>query len=206
MMKFARYRLPLTVLFFCCGVALFALASCGGAPPPGKPETELDSPFIPHARERVPMLAVWLQSDGMRRVSDQRAPSLRYAIWEDGTVVFANDPKEWGSGLRRGKLGVDQVARIKEQIAGSGIFGLQRTHALVPDAPAMCMAVRLEGKKQVLYWDEREMPSYGINIAPTADDLEFIRCWKFVNRVGVGARPPGSEAVAETFLPPKEWR
>lgn len=64
--------------------------------------------------------------------------------------------------------------------------------------------VDLDGK-QLLYWDERESPGYGININPKPHDLEFKRCWKAVNHLGVVALPDEGEVVKERVQIPKSW-
>lgn len=188
------------------GISLLALLLGGCQPLADRPNAGLESPSIPHPRDPVPMLAVWLQSDGMGAVNQQKAPSLRYAVWEDGRLIFAADSRQWGSAMRMGQLDANQLARLKARVANSGVFTLKRTAALVPDAPTICMAIRMDGREQVLYWDERVTRNYGINTNPAPDDREFMRCWKQLNLAGLAARPRSSSAVNATFLPPKEWR
>ncbi|MCW1913596.1 hypothetical protein OJ996_08420 [Luteolibacter sp. GHJ8] len=152
------------------------------------------------------MFAVWLRSDGMRLVKDRKAPSLRFAIWEDGRVIRADDPRTWGSPLREGRLSPEQVTELKARMAGSGVFALKRTNAAVPDAPLHAMVVNLEGQRQILHWDEREIPNYGINISPNADDLAFMRCWKALNRAGTAVKPQGLKRAGDSFVfEPRSW-
>lgn len=55
---------------------------------------------IPLGAKR-PLVAVWSDSQGFKAGS---APALRIAVWEDGRVLFASDPKKWGSDLLEGKI------------------------------------------------------------------------------------------------------
>ena len=160
-------------------------------PPPGKPSGEEDRPF----------LALWQQTGG--RGSD--GPSVRFAVWADGRVVYAGDPGRWGGEVRRGKLSAARVARLKAAVADTGVFDLKGTCYLVPDAPIDCLMVELGGKKQMLYWDEVEAAGYGINIAPKPQHLEFKRCWKAVNHLGQVALPDDGEAAKEPMRVPQSW-
>ena len=154
-------------------------------------------------RDDRPLVAAWRQYDGRRAASE--APYLRFAIWADGRALFADDPSKWSHELRRGKISETRVARLKAALSDTGIFELKRTSYLVPSAPKDCLMVDLDGKQQLLYWDERESPGYGININPEPHDLEFMRCWKAVNHLGVVALPDAGEVVKERVQIPKSW-
>lgn len=103
-------------------------------------------------------------------------------------------------------ISAEEIARLKEVIAETGVLDLKRTSALVPDAPIDCMLVDLGDRPQLLLWDERESPNYGINIDPTPDDLKFIATWKAVNRLALAARPKESEPFTERFDMDDSWR
>jgi hypothetical protein len=154
--------------------------------------------------EDRPFLALWQRSNG-RRGSDSKPPFLRFAVWADGRVLFAKDPGKWGSELQRGKLSSVRVARLKAALSDSGIFDLKGTCYLVPDAPVDCLIVDLGGKQEMLYWDERERPGYGINVNPKPHHLEFKRCWKAINHLALVALPDEGEAVKTPFPVPKSW-
>ena len=157
------------------------------------------------------------------------------AIWDDGRIVFAKDPrtveleapagkaprgkatgkriqnqgareKEWTHELYEGAISADDLARLKKAIADTGVFVLKRTSALVPDAPWDYILVDIGGRQQLLAWDEHEHPNYGININPTPDDKKFIATWKEINRLALAARPTESTRVRELFQPPDSWR
>ena len=152
-----------------------------------------------------PFLAIWRDSEGLHRGSE--APYLRIAIWNDGRIVFAKDPGKWSHELREGRIDAAQLAELKQAVEKTGVFELKGNCYLVPDAPVDCVMVEVGGKQQMLYWDERETPGYGINIAPKEHHLKFIRCWKEVNRLALNAIPKESQPYTYRFQrPPQSWR
>lgn len=154
--------------------------------------------------EDRPFLALWRKHDGER--ANSQAPYLRFAIWEDGRVLFAKDPGKWGHEMRRGTIAAYRVALLKKALAETGAADLKGTCYLVPDAPCDCLMIALGDKKQMLYWDEVETAGYGINISPKPHHLEFKRCWKAVNNLALVACPDQFEAVNERFQkPPDSW-
>ena len=162
-----------------------------------------EGPESPIQVERAdrPFLALW-EEDGGR---GGHAPSLRFAFWSDGSVLFARDPEQWGHDLQQGKISQTRVARLKAALAESGVFPLKGTCYLVPDASTDCLLVDLGDKKQLLFWDEVEMPNYGINNDPTPTHLEFKRCWKAINRLGLVALPDEGDAVKKPIQIPRSW-
>ncbi len=182
----------LTTCFAWLGLA------CAPAPTPQAIVPAVRVAVAPGAEAR-PILALWEEPH------DPGPPGLRFAIWADGRVVSAVDPTRWDSGLRRGKIDPARVEALKTQLAASGVFDLQGTCYLVPGAPTDHLLVDLGDKQQMLFWDEREMPGYGINIDPKPHHREFIRCWKAVNQLGLAVLPPEAKPVAEPFVAPKSW-
>jgi hypothetical protein len=155
--------------------------------------------------EPTPFLAVWQDSGGMSR---NAAPFLRVAIWDDGRVLVAQDPKEWGHDLQQAQLSGEQVAQLKRAVLATGVFELSRTSYLVPDAPFDCLVVNFEGQHASLWWDERETLNYGANSAdPAPAYLRFKECWKAVNALAIAACPRASEPSPERFTEvPSTWR
>jgi hypothetical protein len=152
-----------------------------------------------------PFLAIWRDSEGLHQGSE--APFLRIAIWNDGRIVFAKDPGKWSHDLREGRIDAAQLAELKQAVQKTGVFELKGTCYLVPDAPVDCVMIEVGGKQQMLYWDERETPGYGINIAPKEQHLKFIRCWKEMNRLALDAIPKESQSYTNRFQrPPQSWR
>lgn len=156
------------------------------------------------AVEDRPFLAIWRDHDGNRTASG--APYLRIAIWNDGRILFAKDPKKWGHELFEGRIEAARIAELKKAIEGTGVFVLKGNCYLVPDAAVDCVMVDLGAKQQMLYWDEIESANYGINISPKARHRDFKRCWKEVNTLALGAIPKQSRPLEERFLPPNSWR
>jgi hypothetical protein len=152
-----------------------------------------------------PFLAIWQESDGSMRASD--APYLRIAIWDDGRIVFADEPTKWSHNLREGTVDAASLDQLKKAIEATGVFKLKGTCYLVPDAAVDCMMLDFGDKQQMLYWDEVESASYGINISPKPHHLEFKKCWKEINKLALAAIPKESEPYKVRFQrPPESWR
>jgi len=120
-------------------------------------------------------------------------------------MIFAEDPGAWGSPLREGRVRPEQLELLKARLADSGLFDLEGTCYLVPDAPVDCVVVSFDGQEQMLYWDERENPGYGINARLEQRHLEFIAAWKLVNAAALAARPAESTPLAGEFGVPPAW-
>jgi len=163
---------------------------------------EMDQPKDSAERMDRPFLAIWNKSRG----HDSRSPYLRIAIWDDGRIWFAMDPNKWSHSIRQGQIPADLIARLKEDILKTGVFDLKGYCYLVPDAPVDCLMLGFSGRSQMLYWDEREMPNYGINIDPKPHHLKFKECWKMVNKLALNVVPARSEPVSEGFRKaPRSW-
>jgi hypothetical protein len=147
-----------------------------------------------------PFFALWRSDHGWGG-----APALRFAFWNDGRVLFAKDSGKWGSELQQGRVASYRIERLKQALSASGVFTLKGNCYLVPDAGVDCLMVEVGDKKQMLYWDEVEAPGHGINIKPKPHHLEFIRCWKLLNSLGVVACPDQYEASKREFEPTKSW-
>lgn len=160
----------------------------------------------PGPKDEVPMLALWINSHGMR-AGESRGPELRFAIWEDGRVLCAKDPEKGGTTLCAGTITLEQVALLKKQVNASAIFSLKRYSYLVPDAPVHCLIANADGRQQILYWDERDTPNYGINVDLKPEAVAFKECWKQVKQAGLkrlNKELPELPAT-ESFQVPKSW-
>ncbi len=149
-----------------------------------------------------PFLAVWQRHSG-GAIGGGEGPYLRFAIWSDGRILFAKDPNKWAQQLRRGKISNSRVARLKAALADTGVFGLKGTCYMSLHGPLDCLMVDLGDKKQALYWDEN--PDYGIAFYLKPHHLDFKRCWKAVNHLGLVALPDDGEPVKDPFEVPKSW-
>ena len=145
--------------------------------------------FAANDLEARPFLAIWRDYDHQQY---SEAPYLRIAIWNDGRIVFASGDSKWSHELRHGKIGARSLAGLKKAIRATGVFELKGNCYLVPDAPVDCVMIDSGAKQQMLYWDEREMAGYGINIAPKPHHLTFTKCWKEVNKLSRAAIPEQS--------------
>jgi hypothetical protein len=155
----------------------------------------------PDPKDDHPFFALWHDSGR----GGGGAPALRFAFWNDGSVVFAKDPAKWGGELHRGRVASYRIDRLKKAISASDIFSLKGNCYLVPSGGVDCLIVQIGEKKQMLYWDEVELAGYGININPKPHHLEFMRCWKQLNSLGLVACPDQSEATLEKFAPGRSW-
>jgi hypothetical protein len=147
-----------------------------------------------------PFFALWRSDGGLGG-----APGLRFAFWNDGRVLFAKDSAKWNSELQQGRVAAYRIERLKQAISASGVFALKGNCYLVPDAGVDCLIVEIGDKKQMLYWDEIESPGHGINISPKPHHLEFFRCWKLLNSLGVVACPDQYERSTGKFEPARSW-
>ena len=171
----------------------------------GQIQTSMSWPRDKQSKQEVmnhPFLAVWQDDSG--GAIGGKGPFLRFAIWSDGRVLFSKDPKKWGNELKASKLSSSRVARLKAALADTGVFDLKGTCYMSLHGPLNCLIVDLGQKKQMLSWDENEDPETGINFNPKFHHLEFKRCWKAVNHLGLVALPDDGEKVKEQF-DPKSW-
>ena len=84
---------------------------------------------------------------------------------------------------------------------------MDRPSAMFERAQQIRVMVDLDARQQMLFWDERETPGYGINIAPKENHLKFIRCWKDVNSLALKAIPKESQPYGKRFeRTPDSWR
>lgn len=151
-----------------------------------------------------PIIAIWQANGGMKLTVGE---CLRVAIWNDGSVALAKDPSKWDREFQTGKISQARIAQLKKAILDSGVFELRGTTYLVPDAPTDCIMIDLGEKTQMLYWDEREMPGYGINVNPKPRHVEFMRCWKMVNHLALLACPDQFAPGTQVFnAAPRSWR
>ena len=151
-----------------------------------------------------PIIAVWEDSRGF--TADTNYPYLRVAVWQDGKVVFARDPNVWNHDLLLGQLSAQALSKLKQDIRQTGVFELKGHCYLVPGAPVDCVMVSFGGSKQMLYWDEVENDSYGININPKPQHIAFKKAWWEVNQLVLSALPHQARKLEARFQrPPKEW-
>ena len=132
---------------------------------------------------------------------------MRVALWNDGRIVFAKDPKKWSHELLQGRIETARIAELKKAIGGTDVFKLKGYCYLVPDGPVDCVMLDFGDRQQMLYWDEVESAGYGINISPKAHHLKFKSCWKEVNKLALEAISKQSQPYAGRFeQPPEPWR
>jgi hypothetical protein len=167
----------------------------------GEPSTILVNPL---ARTNLPILAVWQDNPGYN--ADTNYPYLRVAIWSDGWVVFARDPNVWNHDLLLGRISEQTLDKLKQDIRKTGVFDLRGNCYLVPDASVDCVMLSFGNSQQLLYWDEVEHSSYGININPKPQHLAFKKAWWEVNQLVLSALPEKARKINTRFQkPPNGW-
>ncbi len=188
---------------------LLTAALCGGCnhqtsrteinQPTGKHQMG-SSPDIAKLFEKLPLVAVW--TEPTRAFREQ---SLRIAIWDDGWIVFGANDEDSNATMRFGRLSLSELEELNQEIRGTGIFDLKGHCYLVPDARVMCLLSVLDGKKQLLYWDEVEQPNYGINSNPKPHHLQFMKVWKLTNHLALAAIPAKSVPLESKLFIPDSW-
>lgn len=156
----------------------------------------------------LPLFAVWRRIGAYPRPDDSPAtwsPALRFAVFESGRYAFAEDPTRWDSPLREGYVDQATLELIRGEIMRSGIFELTGTCYLAPDAPVLVTLARIGGREQILYWDEIESSSHGINRDPQPRHIAFKRVWYEVGATLAHHRPAQSTLNLEQFQPPMTW-
>ncbi len=158
----------------------------------------------PLEENAIPIIAIWEDSPGY--ATDTNYPYLRVAVWQDGRVVFARDPNAWDHDLLIGQLSAKALTTLEQSIRQTGVFELKGYCYLVPDAPVDCVMLSFGGSQQILYWDEVENTSYGININPKRHHIAFKKAWWEVNRLVLSALPHQADKLESRFRrPPKNW-
>jgi hypothetical protein len=140
-----------------------------------------------------PLLAVWCKDEGW--TYGGKAPYLRIAIWADGRVLFAADPKKWSHDLREGKIAPTRISELKKRIEKTEIFKLKGNAYLVPDGGHYCILADVDSRQQVLYW-------YGGVSAPR----KLRECWDALNQLALDFRPTNGTPVTGRFKgAPDSW-
>lgn len=141
-----------------------------------------------------PLLVVWCKHEGW--TYGGKAPYLRIAIWADGRVLFAADPKKWSHDLREGKIAPARISELKKRIAKTGVFQLKGNAYLVPDGAEYCILANVGSQQQVLYW-------YGGTSSATS---KLSKCWNSLNQLALEFRPPTATPVTGRFKgAPASW-
>ncbi len=152
--------------------------------------------LISHER---PFIAIWEDKPG--HTFKQEAPYLRIAIWNDGSVLFAANPKSWSHGLRRGRISVEQVTRLKSAISASGVFDLKTTGIYPVCCPQDYILADLGAKQQLLSCAEVAWPH-----VKEREYQELRKCWYALDQIALSGRPDDFEAVDQRFRKaPPSW-
>ncbi|MFA6242544.1 MAG: hypothetical protein WC655_16525 [Candidatus Hydrogenedentales bacterium] len=163
----------------------------------GPPEAAIANPF---ETGEVPFIAVWLERAGI----DMEYPFLRVAIWEDGRVVFAEDPNTWSHHLLLGQISPSEVESLKQLLPETGLFDLKERRLLYPDSKSVLLSFAKGGTRQELAYAEFPEPVSG----PLTDDqIQLVKTWFMVNRIVLAALPSHAQALHRRFPePPESWR
>jgi hypothetical protein len=183
------------------------VAACVGCPGRGESRSApVDAATQVSTSARMPLAAVW-RKVGRRPMPGRsfEGPALRYAVFEDGEILFAEDRDSLRGRVARAKLDSGAIAELERSLADTGVMDLTGTTYLVPDAPVLAMLVRVRGREQILYWDEVELPGYGINVAPKPHHLAFKKAWHAVDAVLAERVAKAGKTDTIEFTPPSSW-
>ena len=189
-----RIRLPrfyLRTLFILVVFSALALSCCfyptGTAVNPGEP-----------------ILALWT-TPYWTASGEVSGPNLRFAFWEDGRCVFATSAKKWGGPLAEGVLTTNQVRKLKQDIAKSGVSRLDQRSYLVPDSDCYYLSAVAGGRKHLLAWDEHIYANYGISVNSGPNEHAFMQCWKSLCEVAQSHIPTTSKPSNFVELTTRRW-
>jgi hypothetical protein len=142
-----------------------------------------------------PLAAIW--RDSGRFVE---GPALRVAVWEDGYVLFPEEPRTRSHGLLLGRIPQTEVNSLKREIEKTGLMELQGHCYLHLDVPAFCMMASIDDRQQMLYWDELDVPGR------QPRHVKFAQAWRAVNDILSAHFPSASTAVPSASIAiPKSW-
>ncbi len=152
-----------------------------------------------------PLLAVWRNMDG-----SAYAPRLRFAIWEDGRIVFSKEAPRWGTNLFAGRFTAGQLASLKERVRATGIFNLARASEMGPSDPWCCLLIAFDKEERLFDWSEEGLDYYWAERPPIHGSLpagNFKRCWTQVNRIALSFSPEDVRRFEGNFSgAPNSWQ
>ena len=105
---------------------------------------------IADSGDDIPFLAIWCADNGSGKRNE---PSLRIAVWDDGRIVFAEDPTVWSYNLRYGRLASEEVDSLKESLVATSVFDLEDYCFLLPLGQLDCVLTKVGVKEKILYLD-----------------------------------------------------
>jgi hypothetical protein len=154
----------------------------------------------------LPLVAIWLRQGNLSNgeMLDRSRTPIRAAVWDDGVVLFGEDPRVWDYGIRRGRLSLEDVAAIKEEILVADLFDLPATCYLVDDGAIVCTLVNMDGRSAILYWNEYES---SLRAAQPQNAAAFQKAWTKLNSIVCAALNGTMESVdgIETMKVPQSW-
>ncbi len=194
----------LLLVFFL--VITFATSASNGHPGKFKykiPEFNIvSSQSIPNPlkQEECPIVAVWQESkEGMPADPEKsRPPFLRFAMWEDGRIVFNSDPNKWEHNLMIAQIPKEKVSSIKEEIYKTGVFEIQEAfHEMRQGGSFNIILVSFGHYRQYLYWSESG-PCLDNNPHPSG--VRFEQIWHEINNILADSIPSTAERIEQQFF------
>jgi hypothetical protein len=151
----------------------------------------------------IPIVAVWSENDGLM---SQGARYLRFAIWDDGRVLFARDTRHLSTLLVQGKLPAERIAELERQLSESAVFRLKRTAYIPFDSLHYCMTVNVGKNHQALGWDEIPDPERTVVDAQKPIAKLFKECCVKINHLAASVRPRRTTLVrCQVEQVPQSW-
>jgi hypothetical protein len=109
-----------------------------GQPMDVRAEPQAAATDAANAQPGVPVAALYLKTSG----NLMRPHGLLVVAWEDGTVVFANDPSQPGKDLRKCRLDPEAVRAAVNKCDESGLFDFPSRVSIAVDSHYLGIRVR----------------------------------------------------------------
>jgi len=111
-------------------------------------------------------------------------------IWDDGLLLFAEDPDEPGRELRVARVPTGEVRRLVEYCVDLGFFELPDWVDVAMHASSESLQVRAGGRKRTFTWDRSVFPSS--HWYPDVSGETYRRVWQRVEFAMTGLVPASS--------------
>jgi hypothetical protein len=129
---------------------------------------------------------------GMPRPGDEVYSGLLIALWSDGTVVHARDPRKPGRDLQAGRVRLDQVTLLLSELKEAGFYQSHKGGGVIPDSASVTLISESEGRtvRHSNWWTDPDRAS--LNADSGDDERRFAMMWTRSRTAAAFARPGSS--------------